>query len=111
MESQWSTLNMNSLLPMNGKKPQEVSPGELNSLLAGRKFGNKISNDVSLDMQPTIETYDSEEAKELEEYCRARGIIGVNFNGMRPKAVLNMLRGKVEGRNQPTSIKRQVLNG
>ena len=48
-----------------------------------------------LGFQPTnIPQYSDEEIKELEEYCKSRGIIGVNFGNMSPRAVLNMLKEK-----------------
>jgi hypothetical protein len=49
--------------------------------------------------------------KELEEFCKKRGIIGLNFNGMNPRAILNMLKGKTSDRSSINETKRGLLNG
>jgi hypothetical protein len=88
---------------------EEVSQSDLNALLGGRKFGKSPETYCQSDMNPAIPEYSDEEMAELQEFCRQRGIIGVNFNGMNPKAVLKMLRAKM-GIVEQTS-KRGILNG
>jgi hypothetical protein len=70
---------------------QQVSQSELDSLLKDRRFNAIAASD------PTVPECDPNELKELEDYCKKRGIIGVNFAGMSPRAILQMLRGKTEG--------------
>ena len=87
---------------------EQVSVSDLDSLLKGRKFGAK--QEEPTDMCPTMPECDPEELRELEAYCKKRGIIGINFAGMSPKTILNMLRGKVEGQHHiPT--KRGLIYG
>ena len=43
---------------------------------------------------PTV-SFDELDVKELEEFCKSHGILGVNFKNMNPKAVLNMLKNKM----------------
>lgn len=87
---------------------EQVSASDLSGLLKGRRFGQKQAAEV--DMFPTISECDPLELKELEDYCKKRGIVGVNFNGMSPRAALNMLRGKAEGTQRP-QLKKGLLNG
>jgi hypothetical protein len=54
--------------------------------------------------------YNSEDVKELEKFCNEHGILGVNFGKMNPRAALNMLKGKMGVRNEPT-IKKGMLYG
>jgi len=44
--------------------------------------------------QPDIQSFDPKDVEELEEFCKSRGIIGVNFGRMNPREVLNMLKKK-----------------
>jgi hypothetical protein len=69
----------------------------------------KKSGDVEpLGFQPkNVPQYSDEEIRELEEYCKSRGIIGVNFGSMSPRSVLNMLREK---NGFQTEKKRSILH-
>lgn len=110
MNESWPTMmTMNTSMLPPGKAPAEVSVTDLNSLLKGRKYGVK-QEDKPFDMCPPIPQHDYEEIQELEQYCKRRGIVGVNFAGMSPHQVLSMLKGKVEGKYAPTT-KRGILHG
>jgi hypothetical protein len=108
MNESWPMMNTSMLPP--GKKAAEVSDVDINSLLKGRTFGNKQSENVPFNMNPAIPAYDENDMRELQEYCQSRGIIGVNFNGKDPKAILRMLKSRMGERSEPTS-KRGLLNG
>lgn len=108
MNESWSTMPMTTAMLSPHKRPEEVSSADLNSLLRGRRFGNK-ENEIPMEMNPAIPEYDETEMNELQEFCRQRGIIGVNFNGMRPSAVLQMLKGKMGMAEQ--TVKRGLING
>lgn len=54
---------------------------------------------------PDIQSFDPKDVEELEEFCKSRGIIGVNFGGMSPRSVLNMLRKKT---GIPTESKQEL---
>ena len=99
----WTTDTLSMAAPK-----EQVSADDLNSLLKGRKFNQKPAPDV--DMCPPVSDYDPVEMAELEEYCKKRGIVGINFNGMSPSAILRMLKSKVEGRHE-APLKRGILNG
>lgn len=88
---------------------EEVSQADLNALLGGRKFGKPKEDYCQSDMNPVIPEYSEEEMQELQDFCRQRGIIGVNFNGMNPSTVLKMLKARM-GITEQTS-KRGILNG
>jgi len=103
MQENYPTLNWSTDTMAMAAPKEQVSASELNSLLKGRRFGQKQAADF--DMCPPIPECDPEELRELEEYCKKRGIVGVNFNGMSPRAALNMLRGKVEGAHQAPTKK------
>lgn len=109
MNEHYTTMNLSALSP-NGKGRDEVSVSDINSLLRGRTFGNKSVEDKPFEMNPAIPAYSDEDLKELQEYCSKRGIIGVNFNGMNPKAVLNMLKNRMGERNESVS-KKGLLHG
>lgn len=100
-----------SMLSPNGKGRDEVSASDINSLLRGRTFGNKTVEDKHFEMNPTIPAYSDEDMKELQDYCAKRGIIGVNFNGMHPSAVLKMLKARMGERNEQTISKKGMLYG
>ena len=112
-ESWFSTNSMIPSIKPNGHARPDLSADDINSLLKGRKFGNKqVENDQfpQNNFQP-IEQYDSSEMKELEEFCQKRGIVGINFNGMRPSAVLRMLKAKTGDKSSINETKRGLLNG
>ena len=100
------SITMNTSMLAHGKYAPEV---DVDSLLKGRKFGTK-QEAKPFDMCPPLPNYDPQEMMELEDYCKKRGIVGVNFAGMSPNQILNMLRGKVEGKYAPTT-KRGILHG
>lgn len=102
--NQWTSDHLAVMAPK-----EHVSNSQLNDLLGGRKFGVK-KEDFGSAIIPIVPECNPEELRELEEYCKKRGIVGVNFNGMSPRAVLNMLRGKVEGTHQPQA-KKGLLHG
>ena len=110
MNESWPTMTT-AMLPPH-QRSAEVSSADLNMLLRGRKFtdGQRDTNDSrQIDMNPPLPTYDEAEMAELQEFCRQRGIIGVNFNGMSPRAALKMLKGKMGMSEQTT--KRGLING
>lgn len=96
MNESWPTMNT-SMIPPH-RKPESVSSVDINSLLKGRTF-HKGSEEQPFDWYPDIPQYSQEEMLELEAFCKQRGIIGVNFSGMNPRTVLNMLKGKTEGKH------------
>ena len=49
--------------------------------------------------------------KELEEYCKKRGIIGINFMGKSPKQIMAMLSGKMGDKTISENTKRTILYG
>jgi hypothetical protein len=107
MNDSWPTMmTMNSSMLPPGKPSPEV---DVDSLLKGRKFGTK-KEDVPFDMCPPAPQYGREEMLDLEEYCKKRGIVGVNFSGMNPHQILSMLKGKAEGKYTPPT-KRGILHG
>lgn len=75
---------------------------DVSALLAGHKFAPTKE-------QPTIKQHDPSEVIELENFCRRYGIVGVNFNGMAPRAVLQMLKRRM-GINEEASA-RSILHG
>ena len=83
---------MASMMGKSEIKPHISKPGEFDPT---RLFNKKSAEDKPLGFQPdNVQEYSPEEIKELEDYCKQRGIIGVNFGGMSPQTVLNMLKGK-----------------
>ena len=91
----FNTINFSTMASMMGKneiKPHVSKPGEFDPT---KLFNKRNVDDKLLGFQPdNIQEYNPEEVKELEEYCKQRGIIGVNFGGMSPRTVMNMLKGK-----------------
>jgi len=108
MNESWNTLPLNTAMLLQRKAPEEVSQSELDSLLRGRRFGVPKEPE-QFNMTPAIPEYGEEDMQELQDFCSKRGIIGVNFNGMNPKAVLKMLKSRM-GITEQTS-KRGILNG
>ena len=103
MNESWPTMT-SAMIPPH-KRPDEVSSADLNSLLRGRKFGKDATQ-----LQPVaIPEYNPDDIQELEEFCHRRGIVGINFNGMNPKAVLQMLKGRLGIQEQP--VKKGILHG
>lgn len=109
MNESWNTMTMTTSMLLNQKAREEVSQADLNALLGGRKFGSKQQETQPFNMTPEIPEYSDEDMRELQDFCSKRGIIGVNFNGMNPKAVLRMLKARM-GITEQTS-KRGLLNG
>ena len=72
-------------------------------ILLQKKFNQTNSSEI-----PVI-SYNEEDIKELEEFCKKHGILGVNFKNMNPKSVLNMLKNKIGIREEKSN--RMVLNG
>jgi len=103
MNEQWNTMNLSMLRP-NGKGKDEVSLSDINKLLKGRSF-----EQTPLSYQD-VPQYDQKDVLALEQFCRENGILGVNFGKMNPRAALNMLKGKMGVRNEPT-LKRGLING
>ncbi len=110
MNEHYTTMNL-SALSRTGKGRDEVSSSDINALLRGRSFGTRKVDDKSPEMNPSIPAYSDEDMKELQDYCAKRGIIGVNFNGMNPQAVLRMLKSKMGERNEQTVSKKGMLYG
>ena len=109
MNESWNTMPFTTAMLSPHKAPAPVSDADLNALLGGRKFGNGQSEAQPFQMNPAIPEYDPADMQELQDFCSKRGIIGVNFNGMNPKAVLKMLKTRM-GITEQTS-KRGILNG
>lgn len=62
---------------------------------------------------PNIE-HNPEDVKELEEFCKKYGILGVNFKNMNPKAILNMLKSKmgvIDTESTNKTSNKKILNG
>lgn len=108
MQENYNNLNWTTNTMAMATPKEQVSASDLDGLLKGRRFGQKQATEA--DMCPVMSECDPVELQELEDYCKKRGIVGVNFNGMSPRATLNMLRGKVEG-TQRTQTKKGLLNG
>ncbi len=96
-------MNMDAFYP-RGKSKDEVSMNDINNLLKGRSYTQEPL------AYNQIQEHDPNDIRELEEYCQKRGILGVNFGGRNPKAVLQMLKARMGERSEPT-IKRGILNG
>lgn len=86
MNENWSTMNMNAFYP-RGKSKDEVSMNDINNLLKGRSYAQEPL------AYNQIPEHDPNDIRELEEYCKKRGIVGVNFGNRSPRAVLEMLKG------------------
>jgi hypothetical protein len=100
------TFDTNMLLSV---PKNEVGSDQINALLKGRTFSDK-KDEFQVDMNPPIPEYDPKDMEELETYCRSRGIVGVNFQGRSPKAILSMLKG-MRGESQTSQTKKGLLNG
>jgi len=90
----------------NGFDPAKIfMDRKNNSSLAGRGF--------SPDFNPNIQEFDPQDVDDLEQFCKSRGIIGVNFGGMNPKQVLNMLKGKTgfPSESKQGITKKTILHG
>lgn len=109
MNEQYTTMNLPPMMRA-GHSRDDISSADINSLLKGRSFGKK-QEDAPFNIKPQVQEYSDEEMKELEEFCKKRGIIGLNFNGMNPRAILNMLKGKTSDRSSINETKRGLLNG
>ena len=108
MQTDYQTMTWNTGNFAMAAPTEQVSASDLNSLLKGRRFDRKQETDV--DMCPPLPECDPEELKELEDYCKKRGIVGVNFSGMSPRLALKMLKGKVEGAMHSAN-KKELLYG
>lgn len=97
MNETWNTMNMNVLLP-RGKSKDEVSMNDINALLKGHSYN-----------QDPVQ-HNSEDIRELQEFCQRHGILGVNFGNRNPRAVLRMLKARMGERSEPAT-KRGILNG
>jgi len=86
------------MLRPTGKAKDEVSLSDITNMLKNRSS------------EPATMEYNPEDVKELEKFCNEHGILGVNFGKMNPRAALNMLKGKMGVRNEPT-IKKGMLYG
>lgn len=104
MTQSWTTLSMNQLF----RPKDEVSPDQLNNLLRGKKFSTH--SNVEMGNDPRTVEYSPDEIKALEDYCKKRGIVGVNFGNMSPHSILAMIGGK--SYNEVNTIsKKGLLNG
>ena len=108
MNESWPMMNTSMLAPH--KASPAVSSADIQSLLRGKSFGNKSTEDKPFEMNPSIPEYSEDDVRELQEYCQKRGIIGVNFGNRNPKAVLQMLKARMGERSEPIS-KRGLING
>jgi hypothetical protein len=94
MNDFWSTLNTSMIA--QGRQQPEVSASDISSLLKKRTDTMVHSED---------------DLKELQDYCQRRGILGLNFNGMNPRAVLQMLKNKTGDRTPINETKKVLLYG
>lgn len=103
MNEHWSTMNYPTM--PTGHSNDSVSSDAINSLLRGRNFGMSKMDEKPFEMNPPIPEYNEDDMRELQEYCKKRGIIGVNFAGRNPKAVLQMLKARMGERSESISKK------
>lgn len=109
MNDSWTTMAMTTAMMMQNRRPaEEVSHSDIAALLKGRTYGQS-QDTPAFNMNPSVPEFDPAEMQELQDFCAKRGIIGVNFGGMNPRAVLNMLKTKMGIREQTT--KKGLLNG
>lgn len=64
----------------------KVPEAQLNSLLRHR---------ITTDNVTSVEEYDAEATKELNDYCKKRGILGMNLGHMNPRAALQFLKNQL----------------
>ncbi len=94
-------------------KPCEPGPNGFdpaNIFIKRRRSNEESPIGFSKDL-PNIQEFDPIDSKELEDYCKLRGIIGVNFGGMHPRQVLNMLKAKTGIPTESTKSKKTILHG
>lgn len=93
-------------------KPYEVGPNDFDPAKIFIKRKNKLDylDNQTFTNQFEI-NFDPSELKELEDFCKSRGIIGVNFGNMHPKQVLNMLRSKTGIPQESKSATKTLLHG
>jgi hypothetical protein len=103
MNEHYTTMNYS--IPPMGHSNDSVSMSDINSLLRGKNYGVSNIDQKPFEMNPSIPEYNEDDLKELQEYCAKRGIIGVNFGGRNPKAVLQMLKARMGERSEPVSKK------
>lgn len=108
MNEHYSTMNYS--IPPMGKSNDSVSSADINSLLRGRTLGMSRMDEKPYEMDPPIPEYNEDDMKELQEYCSKRGILGVNFGGRNPRAILQMLKARMGERSEPV-VKRGLING
>jgi hypothetical protein len=97
-----------ALMRRNEIVPVKPSDGEFDPHKLFLKNRDSIS---PFGCNPENIVYPEEDIKELEEYCRQRGIIGVNFGKMSPSAILRMLRAKNGIPTEGTSAEKRILLG
>ena len=78
-----------------------------------RNSQNLNSTGFSPDNSVNIESFDPKDVEELENFCKVRGIIGVNFGKMNPRQVLNMLKNKtgIPTEHQQNTKNKTILYG
>lgn len=103
MNENWNTMNIPAMMA-RGHSNDSVSSADINALLRGRNFGSQ-KQDATFEMNPSIPEYNEDDMRELQEYCQKRGIVGVNFAGRNPKAVLQMLKARMGERSESISKK------
>ena len=81
----------------------KVPEAQLNSLLKRR---------ITTDNTTSVEEFDVEASKELESYCKSRGIMAMNLGHMNPRAALQFLKNQL-GDKSPIlkESKRGLLHG
>lgn len=94
-------------------KPYEVEPGGFDpaSIFLKRKNGDINTEENPFKPKTDITAFNENDMKELEDFCKSRGIIGVNFHNMNPKQVLNMLKNKVGIPSESFTTKKSILHG
>ena len=114
MTENYNNLNWTTDMMAMAAPKEQVSASDLNGLLKGRRFGQNptlLSPDVPSNNFPLYNEFEQADMVELDEYCKKRGIIGLNLGNMAPRAALDMLRGKVEGTARVETIRKKLIYG
>jgi hypothetical protein len=109
MNESWPAMMMSTAMVPPHKATPPVSDVDVSLLLKGKTYG-KNAEEKQSNMCPPIPEFDPTELKELEDYCKKRGIIGVNFGSMSPRMILKMLKGK-SGERVINETKKELLHG
>jgi hypothetical protein len=101
---------MASMMEKNEITPHVAKEGEFDPLKAFKKRKQEDEQPLGFTPDNVIE-YNQDDIRELEEYCKSRGIIGVGFGKMSPKSILNMLKNKNGIPTEGKFSSKQILLG